>query len=176
MQVTPMRVKRLSSVLFWVVSAGLILVPAAAVLSFSMDPPDLADSFPNVAIADPLPGWTPGAVFAAGLLPIAAALFVLWQMRALFRLYKRGEMLSSGCALAILRIGAGVLAVMGLKIMAFTLQVLALTLGNPPGKRSLAIAIDSSDLGMMLAGAFVLVIGWVILEAARIAEDHRSIV
>ncbi len=168
---------RLSDMLYWLVSATAFVLPAlvlAALLRDVLDPGGLVGRVPGL-------GHAPGAGEAlaagfAGLLPLAALVYTLWQMRALFGRYRTGEILSRSCAHLMLRIGRGLFALAGLGILAQMLQLLALSWGAPSGQRVLAFGLDSADLGFLLSGAFVLVVGRVMAEAARVAEENEAFV
>lgn len=176
MPVAP-NILKLSDKLYWVVSVTVFLLPAlvlATIVRDAVDPAGLAARTPGVITP---PGT--GAVIAAGLagaLPLAALVWTLWQMRGLFDRYRGGEILTPACATHLERIGKGLFAVALLGILAGTLRTLALTWGNPPGQTALSIGFGSDQLGALLAGAFVLVVGRVMRAAAEVAEENRGFV
>lgn len=53
---------------------------------------------------------------------------------------------------------------------------LIFTMGNPVGQRQLSITLAQTHLLVGIAGCMLVVIGWVMVEAARIADDNRQIV
>lgn len=114
------------------------------------------------------------ALLTAGL--FAPALIALWITRGLFARYGRGDVFSYHNATAIRRIGGLLLVGTGLAIAGRTAAVLILTHDNPPGQRSLAISLASHDLLFALLGGLLLVIGWVMAEATRQAEENRLFV
>ena len=168
---------RLSAALHRITGAVIVLLPLAAVvmLGQGISAPDVvAARFPGLTIS---PG--PGTAIAAGLvgaLPLAAAIYALVQMRALFGLYRDGEILTAASAARIQRIGQGLFAIALLGPVTHTIQALILTWNNPPGQRALVIGLESSLLGFLLAGALMILIGRVMVEAARMAEENRSFV
>ena len=176
---TNARVTVLSTALYHLTTLALIALPVAVaygVLAVAPDTATLAQRFPGVLLPDPLSVGHAQVAAAIGALPTLAALYVLWQMRRLFRCYRVGQTLSGDAARAILRIGVGILAVLILGVLAHSLQGLALTLGNPPGQRSLSVAVSSADLALALTGGLILVIGWVMREAVDVAEENRGFV
>ena len=116
------------------------------------------------------------AVGAIGVIPGLAMLYVLREMARLFGRYAAGETLTQPCAGHILRIGAGLLAAVALEVISRPLQILAASLANPPGERVLAVSLEGADLGQVLAGGLMVVIGWTMREAARVAEENRGFV
>ncbi|MEZ5713802.1 MAG: DUF2975 domain-containing protein [Paracoccaceae bacterium] len=137
--------------------------------------PEALDMGPLEMIVAP-PGRA--ALLAAGLslLPALGALYALWQAQALFALYRGGETLSPAPARRIGRIGWGLLAAAGLGLAVRPAVAVALTAANPPGTRLLAVSFGSGDVGLGLAAGLMIVIGWVMREAAAVAEENRSFV
>lgn len=142
----------------------------------------------GVVLTEPA-AFTPPVETATGLTPIkrvalacltavlfTPALVALWTARGLFARYGRGAVFSTQNARAIRRIGTALLAGTGLAILGRTLAVLILTYDNPPGERSLAVSLASHDLLLALLGALLLVVGWVMAEATRQADENRLFV
>ena len=50
------------------------------------------------------------------------------------------------------------------------------SLANPPGERVLTISLEGADLGQVLAGGLMVVIGWAMREAAVVAEENRGFI
>lgn len=173
------RISRVSAALHAVTTAVLILLPlllAWALWTLGVTPEAFRIAFPDLPMADSIAWPLRYGALAVGLIPVAAALWTIWQMRALFGLYRRGETLTPNCAWRIRRIGLGMLALAGLGIVLRPMQVLLLTLSNPPGQRMVALDLGSGDVGFLLAGGMLLVIGWVMADAASMAEDNAGFV
>lgn len=128
---------------------------------------DVADSL------TPLAYW---GSFAAAWLPLGLALACLWLTTRLFLGYARGEILTTAAARRLSGIGGFLLATVVASFLARTLAVLALTWENPPGERQLAFSLSSNDFGLMVLGLLLMVVGWILAEAARIAEENRQFV
>lgn len=172
-------VRRLSLLLYWVSTLTLWALPfalAATVVLWAPAPEDLRAAFPGVRISDSLPGWLILGAMLSGAVPLIAVGYALWHLRALMRLYSRGVILAQACASAIQRIGLGVLGVLVLGVLAHTLQVLVLTALNPVGQRSVSVALGSTDLGLALTGGLLVLIGWVMREAAAAADENAAFV
>ena len=133
---------------------------------------DAAGIAPEVTL---LPGHRMG-VALLGALPMLALLYVLVQMVQLFQRYAEGETLTEACARHILHIGAGLLAAVALEMVCHPLQIMLASFANPPGARVLAITVEGGDLGQVLAGGLMIVIGWTMQDAARLAEENRGFV
>jgi len=121
-----------------------------------------------------------GASLSAGLVisavPLAILAYGLLQVRQIFRDFGRGEIISPLLAQRLERFGAAV-ALQGLiSPLVGAMLSIALTLGNPPGSRAIALSLSSHDLVGVIVGLLVIGIGAVMREAARIAEENAGFV
>ncbi len=170
-------VLRLSELLYRSVTVALFAGPAvvfAVLVRDALNPATLAQHFPVVQV--PPNAGTALAVGIAGLLPLAALLFALWEMRGLLDRYRAGEILTPVCADHLVRLGVGLFALAILGVVAETLRTLAISWANPPGQRILAISFGTDQMGFLLAGAFLLVMGRAMRDAARVAAENEAFV
>ncbi|MDZ4096097.1 MAG: DUF2975 domain-containing protein [Paracoccaceae bacterium] len=178
MPVNP-RIPRLSNGLYWVSSALLIVMPAvviAALLQGWAAPAGIPMRFPGLPPETEITLAKAIAVTVIDTLALIPMLTMLFQMRGLFDRYRHDEILSDTCAHHILRIGQSLLALAAITIGAPTLQLLLLTADNPDGAKILSIAVDGTMLGLVLAGALLVTIGWVMREAARAAAENAEFI
>ncbi|MCB6179348.1 hypothetical protein LHP98_14585 [Rhodobacter sp. Har01] len=155
---------------------GLPVLLAVWLVRGWRDPAGVVLAFPEVTLAVPP---TPGAALltgAIGAVALGPVLLALAQMRALFALYRRAEILTSAAAGHILRSGRWLLVLAAVQVAVRPLQTIALTLGNPPGQRQVAVSLTGEMLWLALAGGLLVVIGWAMQEAARAAEENRGFV
>ena len=115
-------------------------------------------------------GW------AFNWLPNLVALFALWQIWALFGYYRRGEFFARGPALHLRRLGAALMAYTLAQPLGVTLSVLALTLGNPAGQRRLYFGLGTDQFPSLFFGLAILVIGIVMEEASRMAQENAEFI
>jgi hypothetical protein len=131
-----------------------------------------------------LPAGTPHALtptalvggFVLGHLVLALLLTALWQAHRLFAAFARGAILVAGTGDRLIRIGAVLALVLPARVAGNAIASVLLTWGNAPGERALAITVDPTDVMLAAAGLLILTVGWVMAEAARIAEDAAQIV
>jgi hypothetical protein len=117
------------------------------------------------------------ALFTAALLPsIVVALFLLWQLWRLFGEYRQGRVFGRPALLHLRRFALGLLLSAALQPLMRTACILAVTIGNAPGRRQLVIGLSSDDYERVLLAAVLLAIASVMAEAVRVAEDHAGFV
>lgn len=115
-------------------------------------------------------------VYAMALVQLALVVVVIWNMRCLFGLYRRVELLSELAALHIRRIAAGLLWLSLAGVLAQSVNVIALTVGNPPGQRMISVGLEPSEIGFFLTGALLLLIGWVMGHAVAVDRENKAFV
>ena len=144
--------------------------------------PDALLSLAQQALAPPAePTWEVSLLTRILLLfpawiSLAAVLFTLWQMALLFECYANDDPLSEEAARAVRAIGVGLLAQAAIHVLAHTFTGLILSIDAPAGERMLAIGVGSMEVGFALAGALLLLVGSVLVEASRALEENESFV
>ncbi|HHL20099.1 MAG TPA: DUF2975 domain-containing protein [Aliiroseovarius sp.] len=175
----PEKFLRLSMLFQWICRFALVALPVtllAVGIYAVQDPSAIADQIPGITLSGtPTPAML-GLAFMLMALPTAATIFVLWQLEALFGLYRRGETLTRAPARRIRRIGLGVVTLALVSVLVRPVAGLVLTMANPPGARQLSVTLSSADIGLILAGGLMVMIGRIMGEAARIAEENRGFV
>lgn len=173
------RVTRFANRLYAVASALLVLLPLVVAVFLWRewsDPSWLTDSFAMLPSDTALTPWKSTLVITLGavaLLPIGVALV---QMRRLFARYRRGEILIQPCARHILHIGWALAALALAQLVVLPLQIVVLTMDNPPDDRLLSTAFGSESLWLLLSGGLLIVIGWVMVEAVRAADENAGFI
>lgn len=173
------RIVRLSGGLYWASSILLFALPVIVITAFLQGwaaPSGIPLRFPGLPAETVITSAKATVTTAIGALALIPMLAMLFQMRGLFDRYRNGEILTDACAHHILRIGQFLLAFAVITIFAPTLQMLILTVDNPSGRKILSIGIDGTMLGLLLAGALFVIIGWVMREAARAAAENAEFV
>ena len=171
------RIARLSRLLGWVTSFLIYALPVTLILAAvpGVLPTGMLDAaLPKVPPVTQVTPFKTALCLSAGWLALLPLIWALVEMKGLFARYAQGDILSPECARHILRTGQALVAVALMGIATRALQGLALTYDNPPGQKMLAIGIDGATAGFILAGGPLVAIGWVMGEAARVAEDNRG--
>ncbi|SDU24750.1 DUF2975 domain-containing protein [Stappia sp. ES.058] len=169
------------------VMAGVTLVPIVAIVAIPailvaltlLDPAALdarlldAVEAPKDGILTPL---TRARVVALAAVPLLAALAGFVAVRRLFLGFARGEVLTPESGARLKRIGIVVAALGPLTIVIRAVASVVVSLPNPPGERMLAVGFGSNDVTTVIAGGLLIVLGWTLEEAARIADENRQFV
>ncbi len=174
----PGRITRLSGWLYRVVTVLAYLLPCAiiaAILRGWFDPAALVARFPLLPPGLPVSHLQATLVAAVAVVSVFPLVGAFMAMRRLFSRYRRGEILTDACADDIRLTGQALILVAASTVVVPALQLLILS-WNSPGGRLLSFGIDGSALGFLLSGAMLTVIGWVMGEAARAAEENRGFV
>ena len=173
------RIQRVSTVLAHVVTIGIILLIAGFAGVWWID--DLFDgmmaqtSLKSVEAAT-LPIYLRATGFMIAAVPLVIYIFSLFQVRALFRGYARDEVFTKEAAGRLRLIGGALVVSVPVGIVAGSLVSIILTAANAVGERQLAISFGSQEFGALVFGGLLLVVGWVMGEAARLAQENRQFV
>lgn len=116
------------------------------------------------------------ALLLLAAVPLGLSLCGLEILRRLFLAFARGDILVPESGLRLKRIGIVVASLAPVTILARSAASVAATWSNPPGMRELAIGFGSSDLLAVIAGMLLVVLGWALEEAARVADENRQFV
>jgi hypothetical protein len=113
---------------------------------------------------------------ALGLIPVVILAIALWEVYSFFALYRRGDAFPFGAGERLRRVGLWLiaLAVTALIVRCAASVLFSWHLGD--GNRQLAISISSSDVILLLFGGLVRMIGQVLVEAGRVAEENRQFI
>lgn len=173
------RITRASQKIATACGIFMVLLPAGlAVYVFGFF--ELLSYHPHIAPMDiPEAGLSPiarAALYAAMLVGTAPALYALSKLRHLFSGYASGAVFSVEAANQLKAVAVALLVLVLIRPISGMLISLAISIDLPPGGRALVITFGSTELWIGLAGAMVLVIAWVMGEAAAIAEENKSFV
>lgn len=179
----PVRIVRLARISQALAIGGIALIIFGAVLVIALAA--TGDGFIDELLRDEfieegLPVTiTPTVRIATMAFMIAPSLLMIWaldQARRLFTGYRRGEIMTPQAAKRVRSIGWIVFALGPFDIVISMLAVLALTILNAPGERTLAIDISDVDVFAVVLGLLIVVIGHILREAALVAEENRGFV
>jgi hypothetical protein len=151
-----------------IVYPALWIDPALAVRS-------LAPSLPGLDQAD-LRSWALAAGFGLGLIPLLVFIFGLWRIRQFFRLYSENDLFPAEAGRYLRHFGIVLLILVPVGMATSSAASILFSLHRPEGQKQLAIGISSSEIFALIVGALLMMIGRILSEAHRLAEENRQIV
>jgi hypothetical protein len=175
----PFRLVRLSGVMVWLTSVGIILVIVLTILAFAFSDWTrnlLLARLGQVAATLPV---TPGTRVIAGAIvaiPVGVTIFGLWHVRTLFREFAAGRVFTESAARHLQIFGASVLAQAPLGPLISAALLTGLTFANPPGQRMVGISFSIHDYYALIIGGVLFAAGSIMREAARIVDENASFV
>lgn len=113
---------------------------------------------------------------AISAVPLAVLVFGLYQVRLIFKDFGEGRMISETLARRLELFGGAVALQALLNPLVGAALSVALTMGNPPGERLVAVSLSSHDAVSVVVGLLVIGVGAVMREAARMAEENAGFV
>jgi hypothetical protein len=173
------RFVRLSRVMMWLTTLGIVLIATLSALSGFV--PDWTR---NVVLAKlgqagaalpitPLGRALGGVVLA---IPIGVMLYGLFAVRRMFAAFARGEIFTAQAARHLQVFAATVLAQAPLGPLTAAGLSAALSVGNPPTERAIMIAFSINDYFALIVGGVLFAAATIMREAARIAEENAGFV
>ena len=171
------RIARVSRILIWL-SFAFACTVIAAYLAMWAD----TEALRTVIETQILPPATPYllndavriAGFALGLLPLLAVLSSLWFAALLFRLFERGEVFTRAAGKRLIQVGIALAALLPAQFIMTGSASFLLTMGNPVP--SILFSFESTQMLLGFAGGLMIVVGWVLGEATRIADENREFI
>jgi|GEM_PF-1267945 len=116
-----------------------------------------------------------------GLALLTAAAFLLLALavrnvRQLFNRFQRLEFFSPRTLDNVVSFGVWLIAFAVADLISDPLRSILLTYDNPPGQRVLSITLEGKEVFLLVLGALMLLFGWILREAAQIADENRQFV
>ncbi|MDD3444540.1 MAG: hypothetical protein PHS60_03970 [Zavarzinia sp.] len=148
------------------------LAPAQDLLAVAKMPGTVIATFDPGTMAP----WQRHVAVLVSLVPVAFLMLALRHLACCFGNFAQGHTLTAENARHFSRFGAGIaIAVIASLITTPALSVI-LTLGMPVGERQLAIGVDSNQFVSLLVAGGAWIVGAIMAEGARAAEENAQFV
>jgi len=102
--------------------------------------------------------------------------YALFAVARIFRMFARGDWFSPDISRCLQRFGIALLLFGAVTPLVRALLTVIITMQNPPGQRMLAIGFSSNDFVLVLVGTLIIMLGYTMREAVRMADENRQIV
>lgn len=100
----------------------------------------------------------------------------LWSLRNLCLQFQNLEFFSSKTSEAIVVLGIWLISYALFGVASEPVAWLILTLDFAEGERIIDVTVDGEEIFCMILGALLLLFGWIMREAALLAEENRQII
>lgn len=193
------RIRRLSFVMKWFVTAIVALLAIVGALVLIMLASPELDSVTDIRLTDVKQMWQelraapidfgdverevgsiPLAQRAALALmmvfAIGTLMICMWQIRQLFESFRQNDFFSSQSLARVLAPGWSLLVFGIYDIVSDPIGSALLTLDYPAGQQQVSIAISGAEIFFMIFGTIMILFGWVMREAAHIEEEYRQFI
>ncbi|WP_428649986.1 hypothetical protein [Roseibium sp.] len=101
---------------------------------------------------------------------------LILSLRRLFCQFQKSEFFVQRTLQAVIALGVWFISVAVFEIASDPLTTLLASLDYPQEQWVLDIALDGTEVIFMILGAFMLLFGWILREAAVLAEENRQII
>ncbi len=108
---------------------------------------------------------------ACGLLVAAC-----WTLRQVFQRFQRLEFFSPSTLSSIISFGVWLIVFAVFEFVSEPVVSILLTYDLPEGERAISIDFDGGETFIFVLGALMLVFGWILREAAVIADENRQFI
>lgn len=107
---------------------------------------------------------------------IGTLLIALWQIRQLFDRFRQTDFFSAAALSRMLALGWWLVAFGIYDLVSDPIGSLLLTLDYPEGQRQVAIELEGAEIFFMIFGTIMILFGWIMREAASIAEENKQFI
>lgn len=179
------RIRRLSAFMKWTVTVilafmvlfgGLVLVEIIVPFDLLISPEETIDVADIERPIDEIPHIQ--RIGVAVLFCIALSLLALsiWNIRQVFKRFQMMEFFSPKTLANVISIGVWLIVFAAFDLISDPIGSVIVTYDLPPGERSVEVTLDGAEIFCFIFGALMLLFGWILREAALIADENRQFV
>ncbi len=173
-----LRIARTSAAMAWLSLGAALVLPAGLLAYWSMVPVEELASAGRLPLAW-LEGFGPAQRLLATLASLPSVLLLSWgllRLRQCFLGFAGGGLFAPASIRGFRDFAMALAGTALLSVPSRAAVGVVLSWGAPSGQRQLALSISSDMLLMLCLAGAMAVVGWVLAEAADIAEEHASFV
>lgn len=179
------RIRRLSAFMKWAVTlvfALMVLLGAVILFEVAMPSNLLIDPNETIDIAEverkigEIPYGQRLGIAVLLWVAIACLSLSIWNIRQVFKRFQMMEFFSPKTLANVISIGVWLIIFAVFDLISDPIGSVILTYDLPPGERSLEVSLDGAEIFCFILGALMLLFGWILREAALIADENRQFV
>ena len=114
--------------------------------------------------------------FVISMLPIGVVIAAMYILARLFSLYEKGIVFSTQTVRCFRRLGWVLMCWVVASLFYLPMLSHVVTAVNPPEQRLVVAQLGLSDIAVLVMGAIVLLISWVMDEARKLEDEHAHTV
>ncbi|MHA7772107.1 DUF2975 domain-containing protein [Roseibium sp. M-1] len=179
------RIRRVSAFMKWAVSLLLLValgLGVTIVIGITL-PEEMmigADETIEIASTERLLGDVPQVqrIGLAILLAFAVSFLMAagWNMRQVFKRFQQMEFFSPRTLANVISFGVWLIVFAVYDLVSDPIASVIATYDLPPGERAVDITVDGGEFSFMILGALMLLFGWILREAALIADENQQFI
>jgi cytochrome b561 len=173
------RVRTISKVLHWFcLFAILFQIAVIPMVWYVPGWVEASSSQMTVSIAElhALSGWQKYMTMAVMMIPALVMTYGLYRLRLMFGAFADNAIFQPDTISHLRVFGIALLAQTLIKPMTGAATSVLATFHRPAGERMLSIGLGNAEASTLFLGGLIIVIAWVLGEAARIDAENRSFV
>jgi len=169
----------------WILTAAVLAQLALGIgLCLSVLLPDysLFNGIDSVSFGDAERALKDMALLQRALLAFLAAVSfflltnALWTLRNLCARFQKAEFFSPGTLKSLALAGIWLISYAIYDVASDPVAALVATMDYPQAQRIVDVTVDGGEISCMILGALMLLLGWILREAALLAEENRQII
>lgn len=170
------KIRHTSLVFQKVITALMVIVPTTALFVWAFVDLTALELGWSEAEVGPLTIFERVAAATLSILPLSVTLVALFNLRRLFGLYAQGNIFEAANVQCFRNMGWALVLIMPTNVLFHSALSVLLSFDQAAGERMLAISISSDDVGVAVVGVVIVVVSWVMAEAADLSRDNAAIV
>jgi len=129
-----------------------------------------------VVVNQTLPLKTLLLAFSASLIPVSVAIYGMINLQKLFKLYEKAIVFSEQNVKCFRHLGYALIYWVFANLVFTLLISIILTVNNSPGERMIVAQFGIPDIGTLIIGAVIILVSWVMAEAAKLEDEQAHTV
>ena len=126
----------------------------------------------HLPILQPLQPMQHFYCFLLGLIPLGIHLGMIYYLIQLFSLYEEGKIFFMANVVATRRIGWLLVIQQIVNPIYEAVVTPLLTWYNPVGERVISADFSNGNVGLLLMGAMIILVSWIMAEGCKLREEH----
>ncbi|GAA0623958.1 MULTISPECIES: DUF2975 domain-containing protein [Thalassospira] len=172
-------VRTISTLLYWVCAIAIIFqILVVPLVWYAPGWVEASTSQMTVSLADlhALSGWQKYVTMAVMMIPSLVLAYGLYRLRKMFGAFAHNAIFQPEPIRHLKAFGIALLAQTLIKPLTGAATSVLATFHRPAGERVLSIGLSNAEASTLFLGGLIIVIAWVLGEAARIDDENRSFV